>query len=72
MNLPAKIYTEKELQKARERGKMVGWVQGGGAVVLGGIALRLLGWIPAILVVGFVIWVLYKLVSNSDDEPAKG
>ncbi len=74
MTLPSKIYTaqevSQEVEKARRRGKMVGWVQGGGAVILGGIALQLLGWIPAIAILGLVVWVLYKLVTGPDEEPA--
>jgi len=76
MTLPTKIYTAKEVAKeverARQRGKMVGWVQGGGAVIIGGIALQLLGWIPAIAIVGLVVWVLYKLISGPGDEPTEG
>lgn len=76
MTLPTKIYTAKEVaqevEKARQRGKIVGWVQGGGAVILGGIALQLLGWIPAIAVVGLVVWVLFKLLSSPDDDATEG
>lgn len=76
MTLPTKIYTAKEVaqevERARQRGKMVGWVQGGAAVILGGIALQLLGWIPAIAVVGLMVWILYKLVSGPDDDAAEG
>lgn len=75
MTLPTRIYTaeevSKQVEKARQRGKMVGWVQGGGAVIVGGIALQLLGWIPAIAVVGLLVWVLYKLVSGPDDDPTE-
>ena len=75
MTLPTRSYTAKvvatEVEKAHQRGRMVGWVQGGGAVILGGIALRLLGWIPAIAVVGLHVWVLYKLVSGSQEEPSE-
>ena len=68
MTLPAKIYTKQEVEKIQARSQALGWVQGGGAVLLGGIVLRLLGWIPAILVVGLVVYVLYKLVSGSGGE----
>jgi hypothetical protein len=72
MTLPAKIYTEKEVEKARQRSRMVGWVQGGGAVIVGSMVLRLLGWIPALLVIGLVAFVLYKLVSGSDEGAGEG
>ena len=62
------LYSRAQLESARNRGQLIGWVQGGGAVLLGGIVLNLLGWIPTILVVGAVGWVLYKLLSRSGDD----
>ena len=65
MNLPEKTYTEKELTRAKTTGRVVGWLQGG-AVVLGGAILWnfFLGWIPVIIGVVLVIWVLVKLMSR--------
>jgi hypothetical protein len=64
MNLPEKIYTEKDVERARSSAKMIGWAQGAGVVVGGAIVLNLLGWIPVVLGVGAVGWVLYKMVSR--------
>lgn len=72
-DLPAKIYDETDIDRARSRGKLVGWVQGAGAVIVLGIVLNLLGWIPTIVVTGLVGWVAYKLLfgrSKDEDEPA--
>jgi hypothetical protein len=71
MNLPEKIYTEKDLTRAKASGKMVGWMQGAGVVVGGAIILNLLGWIPVVLGLGAVGWVLYKMMSGSEDEGAE-
>ena len=68
-DLPAKIYDENDVARARRRGKFVGWVQGAGVAILGGIVLNLLGWIPMIAVAGVVGFVAYKLLSGrSKDE----
>jgi hypothetical protein len=70
-DLPAKIYDENDVARARRRGKFVGWVQGAGAVFLVGIVLNLLGWIPTVAVTGLVGYGVYKLFfgrSKSDAE----
>jgi len=67
MNLPVK-YTEQDIEKAKRNSRYLGWVQGGGAVILGGMVLNLLGWIPTLLVVGGVGYLGYKILSSSDDE----
>lgn len=70
MSLPAKIYTEKEVQRARRTSKVVGWIQGGGAVILAGIVFNMLGWIPTLAVAGGVGYVGYRILkwSSSDDD----
>lgn len=68
MNLPAKIYTETELARAKKTSKVIGWFQGAGAVVGGAIVLNLLGWIPTVLVIGGVGYVGYKLLSSGSDD----
>ncbi len=69
--LPA-LYTDRDLTRARRRGKVVGWLQGGTAVLLFGIGYSLIGWIPTLLVLGLVGFVVYKLVrgSRGGDESA--
>ena len=69
-HLPA-LHTDRDLIRARRRGKVVGWLQGGAAVLLFGIGYSLIGWIPTILVRGLVGFVVYKLVrgSKGGDEP---
>lgn len=68
MNLPDKIYTEQQLQAARGRAKVTGWVQGAGVVVGAGILWNLLGWIPMALAVGGGGYLAWKLLSGSSDS----
>jgi hypothetical protein len=69
VNLPTKIYTETDLARAKRRGKWTGWIQGAGTVIVAGIVLNMLGWIPTVLVLGAVGYLAYKLLSRSPDDP---
>lgn len=62
-NLPSP-YSQKDLDKARTKGQLIGWLQGGAVAIVGMILLRLIGWIPTIAVVGVGGFVLYKLFSG--------
>jgi hypothetical protein len=44
-NLPVK-YTRTDLENARTKGQLVGWVQAGAVVVGGVLLLKAIGWIP--------------------------
>ncbi len=68
MNLPAKIYSEKDLARAKRTSKLVGWAQGAGVVIVGGIVLNMLGWIPTLLVIGGVGYVGYRLLSSGSAD----
>lgn len=68
MTLPEKIYTERDITRARKKGKVIGWVQGGGVVIAGGLLLSVLHWIPAVLVLIVVAYGLYRLLSK---KPSK-
>ena len=71
-DLPAKIYDENDVARARRRGKFVGWVQGAGVAILGGIVLNMLGWVPLIAVTGVVGYIAYKLLfGRSKDGDAE-
>ncbi len=67
MNLPEKVYTEKELTRATASAKVVGWAQGAGVVIGAAVLWNLLGWIPVLLGLALVGWVLYKLLSGVGD-----
>lgn len=68
MNLPEKVYTEKELTRAKTTSKLVGWMQGAGVVFGGAVLLNLLGWVPVLIGLVAVGWVLYKMVSRPKGE----
>ena len=63
------LYTERDLQQARRRGKMAGWIQGGVAVIAGSLILKAIGWIPTVLVVGVVAYGLYRLLGGGKKTP---
>ncbi len=56
--------TRQELDNARTKGQVIGWVQGAGAVFLLGLALKFLGWIPLLVAGGAVVFIGYKLLSG--------
>jgi len=64
MTVPQKIYTAKEVTRAKNTAQVVGFAQGVGAVIVAGLALKLLGWIPVLLVLGGVAWVLYRVLAG--------
>ncbi len=68
MNLPQKIYTEKELTRAKTKAKLGGWLQGGGVVLGGAILWNLIGWIPVVIGVGAVGYGLVKFMGRGKDE----
>ena len=67
MGLPDKIYTERDIQRARTSSKVIGWLQGGAAVLIGGMVLNIVGWFPALAIVGVVGYVAYKVLSKPAD-----
>lgn len=61
------LYTDEDLQRARSRGKVIGWIQGGVGILAVGLILKLLGWIPTLIVAGVVVYVLYRLLGGGKD-----
>jgi hypothetical protein len=60
------LYTDRDIGKARKRHRWMGRVEGAVGIVAFGAVWNLLGWIPSLLVVVIVGYVLWKLVSGSD------
>lgn len=71
-NLPEKIYTEAEVERARNTAQLVGWLQGGGVVVGAAILWNLLGWVPVVLGVGALAWIGYKIFGPGRGDGAEG
>ncbi|HZD04096.1 MAG TPA: hypothetical protein VE173_04235 [Longimicrobiales bacterium] len=59
--------TERQLETARTKGQVIGFAQGAVAMLLVGIVLKFLGWIPFIAVGGAVFYIGYKLLSRRKD-----
>jgi hypothetical protein len=59
--------TKQELENARTKGQVIGFAQGLGTALVAGLAMKFLGWIPIVLVVGAVAWVVYKLVAGREE-----
>jgi hypothetical protein len=57
-------YTHTELENARTKGQVVGWIQGAGALLVLGVVFKLIGWIPTVLVAGAVAYLLYKMFAK--------
>jgi hypothetical protein len=58
------LYTEREVTKSRKRNRWLGRVEGAGGVIAAGMVWNLLGWIPTLLVLAVVGYVVWKLVAK--------
>ncbi len=70
VDLPEKIYSKTDIENARTKGQVVGWLQGGGVVVGGFLLLNVLGWLPGLLLVGGVGYVGYRVFFKSSSKKA--
>ena len=72
MGLPEKVYTERDLVRARRKSKAVGWLQGGGVVFGGAVILNIIGnalwWIPTILILAALGYGLLKRASKKRSD----
>ncbi|WP_420634183.1 hypothetical protein [Candidatus Palauibacter sp.] len=58
------LYTQREVEKTRRRQRTLGRIEGVGAVVAAGAIFNFLGWIPTILVLGVVGYLVYRFVAK--------
>lgn len=58
------IYTHEQLENARTKGQVIGWVQGGAAVGTLLFLLQFIGWIPLILVASMLAFAGFKVASR--------
>jgi len=58
------IYTRQQLESARQKGQVIGWMQGAGSMFLLLMLLNFIGWIPAILLTGVVGFIGFKIFSK--------
>jgi MFS superfamily sulfate permease-like transporter len=58
------LYTQKDVERARTKGELVGLVKGVAVGVTGFVLLGVIGWIPTLAVVGVGGLVLWKVFSG--------
>jgi len=58
------IYTHDQLENARTKGQVIGWVQGGVAVGALFFLLQFIGWIPLIAVASLLTFMGFKIASR--------
>ncbi len=58
------LFTRNELESARTKGELMGMAKGAVLGVAGMLVLKVIGWIPAVAVIGIGGFVLYKLFSR--------
>jgi hypothetical protein len=58
------IYTREQLENARTKGQLIGWVQGAASVGLLLFLLQFLGWIPLLVITAVLGYGGYKLVTR--------
>jgi hypothetical protein len=66
-NLPT-LYSQKDVDNARTKGQLIGWVQGALVGIGGFLLLGLIGWIPTLLILGVGGFLLYKLLSGPSKD----
>jgi len=58
------LYTKKDVDNARTKGEVVGWIKGGVVGVVGMLLLGVVRWIPTLVVMGIAGIVIYKLFAG--------
>jgi len=58
------LYTRKDVDNARTKGELLGFLKGGVVGVVGMLLLGVIGWIPTLAVVGVGGFVVYKVFSG--------
>ena len=58
------LYTKKDVDKARTKGELVGWIKGGVVGVVGMLLAGVIGWIPTLAVIGVGGFVVYNVFSG--------
>lgn len=68
-NLPD-FYTQREVDKTRRRQRNLGRVEGAAVIVAGGLLIQFLNWIPGLLVLSVVAYVLYRVLKPKKPDDA--
>ena len=63
-----KLYTPKEIENAKTKGQVVGFVQGAAVMFVGLFLLKLIGWIPALLILIIFGFLGYGFIKKGRNE----
>jgi len=55
------LYTKSDLERARDKGQLAGWVQGAGSLIVLGLVFKFFSWIPALLIFAGIGYLVYRL-----------
>ncbi len=62
------LYTKKDVDNARTKGELIGWLKGGAVGVTGVFLLGVIGWLPTLAVLGVGGFALYKVFSGPSKD----
>ena len=57
-------YTQTDVENARTKGQLIGWLQGAGVTFALMFVIGIIGWLPGILLGAGLAFVLYKLLKR--------
>ncbi len=58
------LYSKTDLENARTKGQVVGWLQGAGGLLVLSVALKFVGLIPLLVIGGVVAFVVVKALKK--------
>jgi hypothetical protein len=58
------LYTRTDLENARTKGQVIGWVQGAGGLLVLGVVLQFVGLIPLLVVGGVVAFLAVRAIGK--------
>ena len=58
--------TRQELQNAQTKGQVIGWIQGAGAVLVFGLVLNFVGWIPLLAIGAVGAYLGYRVLFGKE------
>ena len=58
------IYTQEQLDSARDRSRVVGWIQGGLTTLAALFLLKMLGWVPLLVLLAAAGYGGYRLFTK--------
>lgn len=60
------IYTQEQLDSVRDRSRVIGWIQGGLTTLAALFLLKILGWIPLLILLAAAGYGGYRLLAKGE------